>query len=165
VISDLQLASADPALDLAIERTIHLPASRIWAAWTVPERLVRWFAPRPWTTVACDIDLRPGGAFRTVMRSPDGQDYPNVGCYLAVEPDALLVWTSALGAGFRPNPATPGGFPMTVLVTLTSEGPATHYSARVLHADAEGRARHEAMGFRTGWNAALDQLIEACRDA
>ena len=42
-------------------------------AWTHPEHLKRWFTPAPWTTVDCEIDLRPGGIFRTTMRSPDGR--------------------------------------------------------------------------------------------
>ena len=49
-------------------------------AWTTPEHLKKWFTPAPWTTVDCEIDLRPGGIFRTVMRSPEGQEFPNVGC-------------------------------------------------------------------------------------
>ena len=71
----------DPKLDLVLERVIDVPPELVWAAWTKPEHVVKWFTPAPWTTVKCEIDLRVGGAFKSVMRSPEGQEYPNVGCY------------------------------------------------------------------------------------
>jgi len=72
----------DPKLDLLLERVVDVPRELVWAAWTEPAHLKKWFTPDPWKTVDCEIDLRPGGLFRTVMRSPEGQDFPNVGCYL-----------------------------------------------------------------------------------
>src|SRR6266850_1118177 len=74
----------DPRLDLVLERIIDVPQELVWAAWTTPEHLKHWFTPVPWKTVDCEIDLRPGGIFRTVMRSPEGQEFPNLGCYLEI---------------------------------------------------------------------------------
>jgi len=71
-----------PDLDLVLEREVDVRPELVWRAWTEPEHLMPWFTPAPWRTVACEIDLRRGGAFRTTMRSLEGQDYPNVGCYL-----------------------------------------------------------------------------------
>ena len=85
-----------PALDLVLERTIPVQPERVWAAWTQPELLMRWFTPAPWKTVAADLDVRPGGRCITTMESPDGDQYPNSGCYLQVEPNRLLVFTSAM---------------------------------------------------------------------
>ena len=58
----------------------------------------------------CEIELRPGDMFRTVMHSPEGRDFPNVGCYLETVRPEKLVWTTALGLGYRPRPpaAQPG---------------------------------------------------------
>jgi uncharacterized protein YndB with AHSA1/START domain len=56
----------DPKLDLVFERVVDVPRSTVWKAWTKPEHIVKWFAPRPWSTVECQVDLRPGGIFRTV---------------------------------------------------------------------------------------------------
>src|SRR5262249_22802221 len=92
----------DPKLDLVLERFVEVSPELVWMAWTQPEHLKKWFTPAPWTTVDCEIDLRPGGVFRTVMRSPEGKDFPNAGCYLEIVPNRKLVWTDALGAGFRP---------------------------------------------------------------
>ena len=55
----------DPNLDLILEREVDVPRESVWAAWTRPELLKKWFTPAPWTTVDCEIDLRPGGIFRT----------------------------------------------------------------------------------------------------
>ena len=95
----------DPGLDLVLERIVDLPSALVWDAWTVPEHLTQWFTPEPWKTVGSEIDLRPGGIFCTVMRSPEGQEFPNVGCYLEIIKNEKLVWTNALTHGFRPaNP-------------------------------------------------------------
>ena len=93
----------DARLDLVLERIVDVPTELVWIAWTTPEHIKRWFTPAPWTTVDCEIDLRPGGIFRTVMRSPEGQEFPNVGCYLEVIENKKLVWTNALGPGYRPS--------------------------------------------------------------
>lgn len=49
---------------------------------------MKWFTPAPWTGTACEIELRSGGIFSTTMRSPEGQEFPNVGCYRQVVPHA-----------------------------------------------------------------------------
>ena len=99
----------DPKLDLAFERTVPVPVERMWVAWTTPELLLPWFTPAPWTTVSCEIDLRPGGKFSSVMRSPEGQEFPNVGCYLEIMPMARLVWTNLLQPGYRPRALSADG--------------------------------------------------------
>ena len=97
------LDTFDPSLDLVLERVVDVPPHLIWKAWTEPEHLVKWFTPKPWTTVDCEIDLRPGGLFRTVMRSPEGQNHENIGCYLDLVVNSRLVWTDMLGPGYRPR--------------------------------------------------------------
>ncbi len=89
------------------------------------------------------------------MRSPDGKEFPNVGCYLEVVPNERLVWTDALLPGYRPseNPF------FTAILTLKPEGAGTRYTATAVHRDAAGRKRHEEMGFYQGWGTALDQLV------
>lgn len=88
----------DPNLDLVLEREIDVPPEQVWAAWTQPEHLIHWFTPKPWGTADCEIDLRPGGTFRVVMRSPEGEEIDQgAGCYLEVVPNERLVWTAALG--------------------------------------------------------------------
>jgi uncharacterized protein YndB with AHSA1/START domain len=151
----------DPKLDLVLERTVDVAPELVWKAWTEPEHLKQWFTPAPWSTVDADVDLRPGGRFFTVMRSPEGEDFPNTGCYLAVDAPRRLVWTSALGPGFRPLPTGANvPFHFTCVLTFEPDGSGTRYTAHVMHSDEDGRAQHEAMGFHDGWGQALDQLVE-----
>ena len=152
----------NPDLDLVLERTVPVPPRAVWDAWTIPEQLVQWFAPRPWTTTECDIDLRPGGIFRTVMRSPDGQEESGgAGCFLVVEELRRLVFTDALGPGYRPN-SSPF---MTAEIIIQPDGEGTRYRAIARHADPEAKKQHEDMGFHDGWSTALDQLVEVARAA
>jgi uncharacterized protein YndB with AHSA1/START domain len=62
-------------------------------------------------TVECVIDLRAGGLFSTTMQSPEGQNFPNIGCFLEIIENKKLVWTDALLPGYRPvtQPASEAG--------------------------------------------------------
>lgn len=154
---------ANPDLDLVLERVVDVPPELVWRAWTTPEHLVKWFTPKPWETVACEIDLRPGGIFSTTMRGPDGDEHPGVGCYLEVIPNERIVWTSTLGPGFRPQ-NDEGGFPFTGIISIQPEGSGTRYCAIAIHGDPQQAKHHEEMGFHDGWGVALDQLVEAIKD-
>jgi len=145
----------DPALDLMIERTLDVPRHLVWEAWTNPEHLKHWYCPKPWSVSHAEIDLRPGGTFLAVMRSPEGEDHPNTGCVVQVIPGELLVTTDTLLPGFRPSG---GGF-MTLVLQLDSVGNATHYRAISKHADREARTKHAEMGFHDGWGTVADQLV------
>jgi len=149
----------DPRLDLVLERVVDVPPEKVWAAWTRPEHVVKWFTPRPWSTVDCEIDLRPGGIFRTVMRSPEGEDHENVGCFLEVVENRRLVFTDALGPGWRPK-SEPF---MTAVVSIEPHKGGTKYTAIAIHKDEDTRKKHEEMGFHEGWATALDQLVEYVR--
>ena len=152
----------DPRLDLVLERVVDVPRELVWAAWTQPEHLKRWFTPAPWTTVDCEIDLRPGGIFRTVMRSPEGEEMPGTGCILEVVEHERLAWTGALLPGYRPVARAALAempFAFTAIISLEPHGEGTRYTATAIHADEEGAAQHAAMGFHSGWGAALDQLV------
>lgn len=150
----------DPHLDLVLERVVPVSPELLWKAWTVPEHLMPWFCPQPWRVDACTIDLRPGGLFYTHMVGPNGEQAPNHGCYLEVVPNRKLVWTNALVENFRPASPDPHlTFGFTACLTLEPCEGGTRYVATVMHSDAEGRKKHEEMGFAEGWGAALDQLI------
>ncbi len=154
----------DPKLDLVLERIVDVPRDLVWAAWTTPEHLKKWFTPAPWTTIDCEIDLRPGGIFRTVMRSPEGQEFPGTGCYLEVVPNQRLVWTSALLPGYRPaiRTSTTGSCDelyFTAIIELEAHGSGTRYRAIAIHGDEATSRKHEQMGFYQGWGTVLDQLV------
>ncbi|MEA3008776.1 MAG: hypothetical protein QOJ91_468, partial [Sphingomonadales bacterium] len=89
--------------DLVLERVLDAPRDLVWKAWTTPEHIKMWWAPRPYETPECEMDLRPGGKFYTRMTGPDGFDSSGTGCFLEVVEGEKVVWTSALGEGYRPN--------------------------------------------------------------
>lgn len=153
----------DPRLDLVLERTVDVPRELVWKAWTEPEHLKKWFTPAPWLTTECEIDLRPGGIFRTVMRSPEGEEYSGIGCYLEVIENEKLVWTNALEPGYRPTRQSPdvsdADLVFTAVILLEPHPTGTKYTAIAIHRDEATREKHEQMGFHEGWGAALDQLV------
>lgn len=155
-MSELYIPVADPELDLVLERYVDVPPERVWSAWTDAEQLKHWFVPRPWTLEECELDLRPGGVFRTVMRSPEGQDFPGTGCFLVVDEPNLLVWTDTLGPGFRP--AEEPFF--TAIVMMEPHGSGTKYTARAVHGSLDTRKKHEEMGFHDGWGTVFEQMLE-----
>src|SRR5262249_60198182 len=126
----------DPKLDLVMERVVDAPAHLVWEAWTRPEHLKKWFCPLPWKTTDCEIDLRPGGLFRTVMRGPEGQEIRNLGCYLEVIENQKLVFTSALGPGYRPVEKAEGcgGPPFAPAAPPAQRGAETQTTATAAHA-------------------------------
>ena len=163
----------DPATDLELVREVPVAPALVWRAWTEPELIVQWFTPKPWQTIDAEVDLRPGGVFRTAMKGPDGDekggfeleddgsaddDHGGSGCILEVIPNERLVWTAALGPGFRPQPSD---LPFTAIIELepTASG-GTRYRAIAMHQDPGGADHHREMGFAEGWGAALDQLVE-----
>ena len=153
----------DPKLDLSFERIVDVPRELIWKAWTQPQHLKPWFCPLLWTTIDCEIDLRPGGIFRTVMQSPEGQEFPNLGCYLEVVENEKLTWTNALLPGFRPAPLPKVeeilAFFFTATIVLAPHGSGSRYSVTVRHGNEAARKKHEDMGYEQGWSTALEQLV------
>ncbi|MCB4771098.1 SRPBCC family protein [Ancylobacter sp. Lp-2] len=149
----------DPNLDLELQREVDVSPQLVWRAWTEPELLKQWFTPAPWKTTDCELDLWPGGKFRTVMRGPEGQVHDSTGCVLAVVPQKLLVFTDALGPGYRPT----GSAFMSASVEITPTATGTLYVARAFHKDEAAKAQHEAMGFHQGWGTAFEQLVALVR--
>ena len=83
------------------------------------------------------------------MCSPEGDRNEGNGCYLEVVPHSRLVWTAALGPGFRPNDFSQGGFPFTAVLTFEPVEGGTKYTARVMHATAEANSSHAEMASST----------------
>jgi uncharacterized protein YndB with AHSA1/START domain len=143
------------ANDLAISRLLRTPRAALWRAWTDPAQLKQWWCPKPWTTEVLAFELRPGGAFHTFMRGPDGGTSDNPGCFIEIVREERIVFTSMLLGGWRP--ATPW-MPFTANITMADEDGGTRYTATVMHPDAATQKKHEEMGFHEGWNLCIDQL-------
>ena len=148
----------DPKLDFAIERFIDAPARLVWEALTQPEHLKEWYMPREWGRVArAEMDVRPGGIF-SIDIAVNGQEVPNLGCFLEVVPMERLVWTSMLFPGYRP--AVFDDIPITAIVTMESVGRGTRYVFTALHRNEADLAENRSSGFYQGTEIAIDQLVE-----
>ena len=139
---------------LVLDRVLAAPRMAIWRCWSEPELLKQWFAPAPWSVPEADLDFRPGGESRIVMRSPDGEQFPSRGVYLEIDPGRRLVFTDAFTAGWQPSEKP---F-FTGHLSFEDVPGGTRYIARALHWSEEDRAAHEAMGFVEGWGKCADQL-------
>ena len=151
--------------DLVLERTIDAPLALVWEAYTKPEHIKQWFAPKPYQVTEAELDLRPGGIFRFRMEGPDNFVEDGAGCVLEVERQAKFTWTSALGPGFRPNDLSGKdgceAFAFTAVVTFADAGGGkTAYKAVALHRNEADKETHEKMGFHDGWGTVAWQLEE-----
>lgn len=141
---------------LTLTRIIDAPPAKVFEAWTNPELLKQWFAPKPWTTPKVEVDLRPGGRCNFTMRGPDGQEDPNEGVYLEVVPNRKLIFTDAFTEGFVPKDGAP--FMVATITLEDAPGDKTKYTAVARHWTTETREQHEKMGFHEGWGVCADQL-------
>lgn len=139
--------------ELVVSRIIDAPRERVFQAWTT--RFKDWWGPHGMTTPFVEMNLRTGGVFRTVMRAPDGSEYPTKGIFLEVVENERIVFTDAYGPGWMPSPDL---FFTAVTTFEPLPGNRTRYTARALHWTVENRDAHEQMGFYHGWGESIDRL-------
>lgn len=139
--------------ELVLTRMIDAPRENVYRTWT--QQLPLWWGPHGMTTPRCEMDLRTGGTFRTVMRAPNGQEYPTRGIFLEIVENEKIVFTDAYDVGWVPCP----GIFFTAIITFADVGGKTKCTVRALHWTAESRAAHEKMGFHHGWGESLDRLV------
>ncbi len=83
--------------ELVVTRTFNGPARLVFEAWTTPELLKRWWAPKSYgiSFLSCEADVRAGGAYRFVFGHPAAeQPMTFFGRYIEVTPPTRLVWTN-----------------------------------------------------------------------
>jgi uncharacterized protein YndB with AHSA1/START domain/dihydrofolate reductase len=78
---------------IRFRRPVAAAPERVFAAWTEPDQLRRWWGPAEWTLVVCEVDLRIGGGYRFVHQDRDGNRFGTRGTYLQIETGRLLVNT------------------------------------------------------------------------
>jgi uncharacterized protein YndB with AHSA1/START domain len=136
---------------LTLERTFDAPREAVFAAWTDPEILRRWWAMAPdWDTPEATVDLRVGGRYRLAMRDAgSGAVHVVGGEYRSVEPPERLVYTWTWEDGM-----SPGSVGSVVTVAFREDGGRT--TVLLTHTgfvDADALPTHEH-----GWNGVLDNL-------
>ena len=79
--------------EIVLTRMFNAPRELVYKLWTDPKHVAKWWGPDGFTTPVCEIDLRPKGAYRFVMRGPDGAEFPMKGVYLEIVKNNKIVCT------------------------------------------------------------------------
>lgn len=137
--------------EVMARRAFDAPRQLVWEAHTRPEHVQRWLlGPDGWTMPVCEIDLRPGGAWRYVWRHGDGREFGMHGVFREVVPPERIVHTEHFG----------DGPPAVVTSTFAEEGGRTLLTVRVAYASKEIRDAALASGMTGGWGRSYDRLAE-----
>ncbi|MEU4528318.1 SRPBCC domain-containing protein [Micromonospora ureilytica] len=118
--------------EIVLSRLFEAPAQLVFAAFTQPELLARWYGARGWRLTECDVDLRIGGRWRFVSQGPEGAQMVQAGVYRQVEPSHRLVYTELFDDQ---------SYPGETLVSheFTELAGRTTVTTTLLYATAEGR--------------------------
>lgn len=134
---------------LVIRRTLNASPQRVYEAWTQPELAKQFMCPEDVTIADCSFDVRVGGAYRIVMRKPDGEELVVRGVYRDVQPNRRLEmnWTWEED---RPEDEQD----TQLVLEFAPHGTGTELTlTQTQFSKAESRTNHEG-----GWNSILDKM-------
>lgn len=136
--------------EILMTRDFHAPRTLVFDTLTKPELLRRWYGPEGWTLTVCEIDLRPGGAWRFVSRQPDGRETAQFGTYREIDAPERIVQTE-FWEDWNPG---------EVLVTtvLTEADGRTTLAATSLYPSKDVRDKLIAYGMNEHAGAEYDKL-------
>lgn len=141
------------ARQIVIERIVDAPRALVFQCWTDPKHMVHWWAPHGFTNPVCELDPRVGGAWRIVMRGPDGTEYPCHGVYQEMVPNERLVFT---------NNATDAAGKMVLdgltTVTFADANGKTRMTVRSRAIAVVEYAAKYLEGMEIGWTQSLERL-------
>jgi len=131
---------------LTLKRRLAAPPEKVYAVWTEPEQLARWFGPADAQMLSAQTEVRVGGRYRIMFRGPDGEVHDVSGIYRDVVPNERLTFTWA----WRTMPERES------LVTITLKPDGEGCILTLFHEQFFDEAARERHAF--GWNGALDKL-------
>ncbi len=136
--------------EIEITRVFDAPAARVYAAWTTPDHVRRWWGSPETPLTVCEIDLRVGGSWRYAMQSDSGVELGWHGTYREIVPTQRLVSTEVF-EGY------PDGEALNTL-TLTEADGVTTMLVNVLHTSRENRDGHINSGMEAGMQLTLNRV-------
>jgi uncharacterized protein YndB with AHSA1/START domain len=141
--------------EIVITRTFNGPAKIVFDAWTKPELVRRWWAPksRGVSIASCDAEIRVGGTYRYVLRLDSGDEFAFSGKYTEVTPSSRLVYTQVF------EPQAEAGEAI-VTVTFEERDGKTYLVSHEQYPSAEWREAALGSGMEHGMREAMDQLEE-----
>src|SRR6202045_2699770 len=137
--------------EIVMTRVFDAPRRLVFDAFSKPELLKRWFGPRGWSLVVCEVDLKVGGSFRFVMRGPDGKDMGMRGVYREIVPPERSVHMESFDD-------YPGESQVTAV--FVEQGGKTTLTATVLYPSEEVRDIVLKSGMEHGAAESYDKLAE-----
>ena len=137
--------------EIVMTRVFDAPRQLVFDAFTKPELLKRWFGPRGWSLVVCEVDLKVGGTFRFVLRGPDGRDMGMRGVYREIVAPERSVHVESFDD-------FPGESQVTTV--LVEQGGKTTLTATVLYPSQEIRDMVAKSGMEHGAAESYDKLAE-----
>jgi uncharacterized protein YndB with AHSA1/START domain len=145
--------------ELTLTRVFDAPRELVFRMWSDPQHVAQWWGPAGFTNPVCEMDVRPGGKLRIVMRAPDGTDYPMTGTFREVVAPERLVFTNA-AIDEHGNALIDG----LTIVTFTKEGAKTKLTVQTRAVALAPLATRMLEGMDSGWRQTLDRLEEHVRD-
>jgi uncharacterized protein YndB with AHSA1/START domain len=150
-----------------ISRIFEAQRERVFAAFTEPERMMRWWGPPGCTVAGATMDLRPGGSYHFGLRAPDGGMMWGKFVYREIVPPHLLVYVNSFSnaAGGLARHPLQAQWPLELLTTLTftEHVDGTIFDLRWSPLDSATADEcqcfdesHESM--QMGWSSTLDAL-------
>jgi uncharacterized protein YndB with AHSA1/START domain len=144
--------------EILMTRAFNAPRALVFEAWTRPELVRHWWGRDGLSMPVCEIDLRPGGAWRYTLRDPDGNEYRFRGVYREIAPPERLVYTECFD---EPSIGSPEWL---TTVTFHEDRGRTTMTSRILHASREARDGHLQSGMEPGATECLNRLEELMRE-
>lgn len=141
--------------EVVITRVYDAPRALVFKAWIDPKHLKRWWGPKVFTNPVCEVDARVGGAWRIVMRAPDGVDYPCGGVYREIVEPERLVFTN-IATDNDGNPILDG----LTTVTFEEQGGKTKLTLTTRAVALVEYAAAYLQGMEAGWTQSLESLAE-----
>jgi uncharacterized protein YndB with AHSA1/START domain len=139
--------------EILMTRVFDAPRRLVFEAFTKPELLRRWFGPRGWSLTVCEVDLRVGGAWRFVLRGPDGSEMTMRGVYQEIAAPDRTVHTEIFDQYAEMGEAV-------VTTVMTEQDGKTTLSATVRYPTQEIRDAVVASGMEHGAAESYDRLAE-----
>lgn len=142
---------------LTIRKTFTVPIATVWEAWTKPEHILQWWAPKGMKITVVQHELKVGGKWKYTMPMPDGSEFISEGVYSEIIKFEKIVTS----ADFKPM--TEG---VVMQILFEEDGDKTNFTFSIIHPTEEYCKQQEKMGFYNGWGAAferLEKLVEGIR--
>jgi uncharacterized protein YndB with AHSA1/START domain len=134
---------------LSLKRTFNAPVKLVWEAWTQPEHIAQWWAPKGMKVKVVEHEFKVGGKWKYVMPMPDGTEFISDGIY------SVIVELEKIFSSANFKPMTAG---VEIQALFERNGDKTNFTFNVIHPTEEYCRQQEKMGFYNGWGSAFDRL-------